>query len=297
MLLRLLQRNQQRTETVSGIMDWLTLERFRHPPPVVAVVRLGGVIGQAGGLRRGLNLASLAGSLERAFSMPRVKAVALAINSPGGSPVQSSLIARRIRDLAEEKEVPVIAFVEDVAASGGYWLAVAADEIYADASSLVGSIGVVSAGFGLDQFIARHGIERRVYTAGEQKVILDPFQPEQANDVTILRGIQDEMHATFREFVCARRGGRLRGEDAELFEGRFWTGQTAHRLGLVDGIGHLRPLMRERFGDKVRLRLVGVEKGWLRRKLALSRAANVDAVVDSALAAVEERLVWSRYGL
>ena len=275
----------------------MTLERMRHPRPVVAVVRLAGVIGQDIGLRRGLSLTALAGTLERAFSLPRLKAVALSINSPGGSPVQSSLIARRIRDLSEEKKVPVHAFVEDVAASGGYWLACAADEIHADENSIVGSIGVISAGFGLHELIARYGIERRVHTAGKRKSILDPFQPERAEDVSILRGIQDEMHESFRGFVSSRRGGRLNGEDEQLFDGQFWTGRSALSLGLVDGVGHLRPTMRERFGEKVRLRVVGAERGWLRRRFSLAGAIDGGAVVDSALAAVEERLAWSRYGL
>ncbi len=282
---------------MSRIGDIVTLERVRHPRPVVAVVRLTGVIGQDIGLRRGLTLTALAGPLQRAFSLPKVKAVALAINSPGGSPVQSSLIARRVRDLSDEKEVPVYAFVEDVAASGGYWLACAADEIYADANSIVGSIGVISAGFGLHELIARYGIERRVHTAGARKSILDPFKPEREEDVAILRGIQDEMHGSFRGFVNSRRGGRLKGEDDQLFEGQFWTGQTALSHGLVDGIGHLRPTLREKFGDKVRLRVVGAEKGWLRRRLSLTRSVDGGAFVDSALAAVEERLVWARYGL
>ena len=252
----------------NGLTGWL--RRLRAPPPVVPVVRLTGVIGSAGTFRRGLNLAAIAGPLQRAFATKRAEAVALAINSPGGSPVQSSLIAQRIRDLAEEKGKPVYAFVEDVAASGGYWLACAADEIYVDRSSIVGSIGVISAGFGFQEFIARYGIERRVHTSGERKLILDPFAPEKSEDVTKLEGIQGDIHDAFRALVRERRGDRLKADENALFDGEFWTGAKAVDLGLVDGIGHLRPVLRQRFGDKVQLRVVSAERGWLRRRIGLT---------------------------
>lgn len=279
------------------------LGRLQPARPVVAVVRLAGVIGQVGPLRAGLSLTRLAPVIERAFALPGVKAVALAINSPGGSAVQSSLIARRIRQLATEKNVPVVAFAEDVAASGGYWLACAADEIYADASSIVGSIGVIAASFGFAEAIEKVGITRRVYTAGEHKSMLDPFRPEDPSDVERLKAIQADIHAGFQAWVRERRGDRLRGRPEELFTGEFWTGKRALELGLIDGIDDLRAAMRRRFGDDVRLRLVGADRSWLRRRL-LSASAGVEAGAvlpaswaDDLLAAVEARLWWNRFGL
>jgi len=256
-----------------------------------------------GPLRTGLSLARLAPQIERAFAVPRVKAVALSINSPGGSPVQSSLIARRIRQLASEKNVPVVAFAEDVAASGGYWLACAADEIYADASSILGSIGVIASSFGFAEAIERIGVKRRIYTAGEHKSMLDPFQPENADDVERLKAIQAEIHEGFQAWVRERRGDRLRGTPAELFSGEFWTGKRALELGLIDGIDDLRSAMRRRFGDDVRLRVIGGERSWLRRRLVSgSGLDDVPALLpaswaDDLLAAVETRLWWNRFGL
>ncbi|HET8728227.1 MAG TPA: S49 family peptidase [Alphaproteobacteria bacterium] len=284
---------------VEKLLSRIPLERFRHPPPVVPVIRLTGVIGQGGGLRSGMTLAGLAGSIEKAFAVERAPAVALAVNSPGGSPVQSALIAGRIRALAQEKKKKVYAFVEDVAASGGYWLALAADEIYADANSIVGSIGVVAAGFGFQDLIARHGIERRVYTAGRSKVILDPFQPEKEDDVEKLKALQVEIHENFKAEVRERRGQRLRAADGVLFEGEFWTGKAALDLGLVDGIGHMRPVLREKFGDKVKLRAVTRERGWLRRRLRIGPMGPgfAEGWAHDAIAAIEERALWQRFGL
>lgn len=270
------------------------LGRLWPRPPVVAVVRLSGVIGQAGGWRRGLSLGAVAGTLNRAFSLKRAAAVALAINSPGGSPVQTALIARRIRDLAEEHDRPVYAFVEDVAASGGYWLACAADEIYADAGSILGSIGVISAGFGFDRLIERWGVDRRIYTAGARKALLDPFRPEDGEDIALLKSIQADLHQVFRNYVETRRGARLSPGEEELFDGRVWVGAKARALGLIDGIGQMRPWLRERFGDKVRLKVVGEPRGLLRRRFGLDQADDLPA---SALAAIEERLAWARFGL
>ena len=204
--------------------------------PTVAVIRLQGVI--AGGARGTLNDQALAPSIEKAFTRGKPVAVALEVNSPGGSPVQSSLIGSRIRRLAEEKDIPVIAFVEDVAASGGYWLAAAADEIYADPSSVVGSIGVISAGFGVHEFMARQGVERRVYTAGKSKSMLDPFRPEKPEDIERLKGILNDIHGNFISHVEARRAGKL-DTDTELFTGEIWLGERARARGLIDGIGHL----------------------------------------------------------
>ena len=252
-----------------ALLSWLPFERFRNPPPVVAVVALAGVIGRLGPLQRGLSLAGLAETLERAFKREGAKAVALLVNSPGGSPVQSALIARRIRALAAEQSMPVYAFAEDVAASGGYWLLTAGDEIWADESSIVGSIGVVAGGFGFPEALRRLGVERRVYAAGEHKAALDPFQPEKSDEIDHLRAILEDTHEAFRRQVRERRQGRLKGDEAELFSGRFWAGRTALALGLVDGLGDLRTVMREKFGEKVRLKLIGDGRRWWRRRLHL----------------------------
>lgn len=273
------------------------LQRLGTRPPVVAVVRLNGAIGQTGPFRSGLTLSALAGPLGRAFGSPRVKAVALAINSPGGSPAQSSLIAARIRELAVEKRKPVYAFVEDVAASGGYWLATAADEIFADQTSIVGSIGVVAAGFGFPAALARLGVERRVYTSGTRKVILDPFQPEVPADVDKLHALQQDIHIAFIEQVRARRGNRLKAAEQVLFDGEFWTGAQALELGLVDGIGHLRPVLRQRFGADVRLQVFEAPRGWLRRRAGLGSAGLAAELAGGLIGAVEERALWQRYGL
>ena len=281
-----------------SLLAQLPLGRFKEPPPVVAVIRLSGVIGALGPLRTGLTLSGLAGQIERAFKQPRLKAVALAINSPGGSPVQAALIGRRIRALAEEKEVPVIAFTEDVAASGGYWLACAADEIYADENSIVGSIGVISAGFGFPELLQRFGVERRVHAAGDKKSMLDPFKEEDPKDVARLKTLQKEIHESFKAQVRARRGERLVSSDKALFSGEFWTGRKAVELGLVDGLGDLRGVLRERYGEKLRLKRVDGERPWWRRRLPAGSA--LPAPQDWAaglLAAAEERALWSRYGL
>ena len=263
--------------------------------PKIAVVRLSGAIGlpwPAGG--GGLSMTSIAGPLERAFRLRNLQAVALAINSPGGSAVQSSLIAKRIRALALEKKVPVLAFVEDVAASGGYWLATAGDEIFADESSIVGSIGVISSGFGFTDLLQRIGVERRVHTAGPRKSMLDPFRPEQPEDVARLERLQGEIHDNFKAQVRERRGARLKGEEAELFSGEFWTARQALARGLVDGIGDLRKTLRERFGTKVRLVPVTARRGLLGRRLA---SGTLDGWAERALAAAEERALWTRFGL
>lgn len=255
-------------------------------PPTVAVVRLSGTIGS--GPRAPLSDAALAPILEKAFSRGKPAAVALEINSPGGSPVQSSLIGARIRRLSEEKGIPVIAFVEDVAASGGYWLAAAADEIYADDSSIVGSIGVISAGFGAHIFLSRQGIERRVHTAGKSKSMMDPFQPEKPEDVARLKGLLEQIHANFIHHVKTRRAAKLESVP-ELFTGEVWVGHRAQEIGLVDGIGHLVPMMKERFGDKVRLRRYGM------RRSVWSRFGA--QIAGDAISAVEERAEFARFGL
>lgn len=274
----------------------LPFRPFGTPAPVVAVLRLEGVIGRAGSLRRGLNLAAMAEHIERAFSLRHLKAVALSVNSPGGSPVQSTLIHKRIRALAAEKEVPVIAFAEDVAASGGYWLACAGDEIFADESSLVGSIGVVYAAFGFPEMLQRIGVERRVHTAGRRKASLDPFRPEDPKDVKHLTAMQKDIHESFQSLVRTARGERLKGKETELFSGEVWTGKQALDLGLVDGIGDLRAVMRERYGEDVKLRPVGPDKKALFRRFGLRAPQPVDWAAE-VMGAVEERLMWNRFGL
>jgi serine protease SohB len=262
------------------------IDRIRKRPPTVAVIRLQGMI--SAGPRGPLSDEALAPMIEKAFRRGKPKAVALSINSPGGSPVQSSLIAARIRRLAEEKDVPVFAFVEDAAASGGYWLACAADEIYADRSSVVGSIGVISAGFGAHVLLSRQGVERRVYTSGKSKSMLDPFKPEKEEDVARLKVLLEDIHAAFTDHVKTRRAGKLK-DDESLFTGEFWLAGRAQELGLIDGIGHLVPVMKTRFGDKVRFRRYGPRRGLLSRFGA--------SVVQDALAGVEERAAFARLGL
>src|SRR5882724_8884775 len=235
--------------------------RLRGDIPVVPVVRLAGVIGFSTPLRPGLTLAAVGRQLERAFAVRNAKAVALIINSPGGSPVQSHLIYRRIRDLAAEKERRVIAFAEDVAASGGYMIACAADEIFCDASSILGSIGVVGGSFGFDKLIEKIGVERRLYTSGENKAMLDPFLPEKPEDVERLKALQREIHESFIALVKARRGGKLDSRVTALFSGAYWTGRRGRELGLVDAVGDLRTTLRERYGDKVRTPLIA-ERGF-----------------------------------
>jgi serine protease SohB len=273
--------------------------RLRREKPVVAVVRLAGAIGISSPFKPGLTLAGCAETLERAFSMRGIKAVALAVNSPGGSPVQSALIYKRIRALAAEKELPVYVFAEDVAASGGYMLACAGDEIYADDSSIVGSIGVISAGFGFVDAIGKLGVERRVYTSGENKMILDPFQAEKPTEVERLKAIQAEVHESFKALVRDRRGTRLADGDGELFSGAFWGGRQALARGLVDGLGDMRAIMREKYGDKVRLKLVQQPRGWLRSRLGadVGLPGLGGFAAGDLLAALEERALWQRFGL
>lgn len=283
------------------LLSWLPFKRFRNPPPVVTVVPLTGVIGRLGAFQQGLTLRSVAENLERAFEWPDVKAVALSINSPGGSPVQSALIAKRIGALSAEHEVPVFAFAEDVAASGGYWLLTTGDEMFADDSSIIGSIGVVSAGFGFPDLLKRIGVERRVYTSGAHKAGLDPFRPEEAEEVEHLHSIQEDVHEAFRAQVRDRRAGKLTVAEDELFNGRFWSGRAAVGLGLVDAIGDLRGTMRERFGEDVKLKLITDGRPWWRRRLEfLSRDEAAPVTGDLAqgfVAALDEYLTWQRYRL
>ena len=276
--------------------------RLRGDIPIVPVVRLTGIIGFSTPLKPGLTLAGIARSLERAFSTRHARAVALLINSPGGSPVQSHLIFRRIRQLAEEKGLRVIAFVEDVGASGGYMIACAADEIVCDVSSMVGSIGVVGGTFGFDKLMEKIGVERRLYTSGERKAMLDPFLPEKPEDVKRLKQIQNEIHEAFIALVKERRGPKLAGPEKTLFSGEYWTGPTAIELGIVDAIGDLRSFLRERYGDEVLTPLVPTEKGFLAKRLRgagseLDLFAGRPGWAEDMVSALEARALWSRFGL
>jgi signal peptide peptidase SppA len=287
-------------ERVQGMLP----ARFRRGAAVVPVVRLSGVIGAVTPLRPGMTLAGVAKMLERAFGTRNAKAVALVINSPGGSPVQSRQIYLRIRQLAAEKKLPVLVFVEDVAASGGYMIACAGDEIYCDPSSILGSIGVVGGSFGFQEAIKKIGVERRLYTAGVHKATLDPFLPENPDDVARLKAIQREIHAIFIALVKQSRGGRLKGADDMLFTGEYWAGETAIGLGLADGIGDLRSTLRARYGEKVLTPVIapasGMLSGLLGRRApgagSLSALDGLAGLPDDLISALETRAIWAKFG-
>jgi len=294
-------------QRMSAMLGPLIPARFRSDIPVVPVVRLAGAIGISSPLRPGLTMAGIARSLERAFGMSNIKGVALAINSPGGSAVQSHLIFKRIRALADEKKVPVFAFVEDVAASGGYMIACAADEIVCDISSIVGSIGVIGGSFGFTKLIDKIGVERRLYTSGDNKGMLDPFLPEKPDEVAKLHAIQRDIHESFIELVKSRRGGKLDSRETALFSGEYWAGRRGLELGLADTIGDLRGVLRERFGEKVRTPLIA-ERGFFGRRTpgvmgagvmgaGLSQLWGGANLAEDMIAALETRALWARYGL
>ena len=265
---------------------------FISKRPLVPVVTFNGVIG-TGGLGRGrINAESLEKNINKAFSESKAKAVAIIINSPGGSPVQSSLIYQRVRYLAEKKDIPVLVFIEDVAASGGYWLACSGDEIFADKSSVVGSIGVISASFGFQEAINKLGIERRVYTTGKAKGSLDPFKPENQNDIVMLKNVQNDIQNAFVELVTSRRGDRLIENNDEIFTGAFWSGEQALKLGLIDGIGELRSVLRLRFGKKVRIKFIGKKKGIIN---SLTQSLWI-SIINDFFIAIEDNYLWKRLG-
>lgn len=267
---------------------------FRKGPALIHVVRLEGSLAAGKSVRSGnLNLRSVEPALQKAFRKG-VAAVALEINSPGGSPVQSALIANRIQSLSKEFNVPVYVFCEDVAASGGYWLACAGDEIYADENSIIGSIGVISMGFGFPKLMQKLGVESRVHTAGESKSTNNPFKPEKPEDVAKLKSILEEMHVSFKAMVRVRRGEKLKGKDKELFTGAYWTGKTALTLGLIDGIGHMEDTMKRKFGDKAVLKQIPVTSGGFLRRIGLADTSNISG---QALDALEARALWQRFGL
>jgi signal peptide peptidase SppA len=287
--------------SVEKWMNWIP-ERLRRGRAVVPVVRLSGVIGAVTPLRPGMSLAGVARMLERAFAVKNAKAVALVINSPGGSPVQSRQIYLRIRQLAEEKKLPVLVFVEDVAASGGYMIACAGDEIFCDPSSILGSIGVVGGSFGFQELIKKLGIERRLYTAGTHKAMLDPFLPENPDDVARLKALQREIHDIFIALVKSSRGARLKGADDVLFTGEYWAGDTSVSLGLADAIGDLRSTLRARFGEKVQTPLIAPASGMLSGLLgrrstgATSAWENTANLPEEVISALESRAIWAKFG-
>ncbi|MEN3930395.1 S49 family peptidase [Microvirga sp. W0021] len=282
-----------------GNLEALLPKRFRSKDPRVAVIRMNGAIGMAQPLRAGLSAAGVSPLLEKAFNLPRAKAVAIIINSPGGAPAQAHLIYQRIKSLAAEKELPVFIFVEDVAASGGYMIACAGDEIYADPTSIVGSIGVVSAGFGFDRFIEKHGIDRRVHTSGKSKAMLDPFHPENPDDIAHLKNLQEQIHIFFKDLVREGRKDKLKADEDFLFSGSFWVGAEALNYGLIDGLGNIHQIMREKYGEKVKLNLLSPPKPSLLGRL-LGKGAQVEMSLiqpEALISAVEERSLWARFGL
>ena len=272
---------------------------FGQSAPVIPVVRLQGMIAAGSGARRGLSMAMMAPLLDKAFAIKNAPVVAIVINSPGGSPVQSSLIFQRIRALSKEKNKPVLAFVEDVAASGGYWLACAGDEIFVNPASVIGSIGVVSAGFGFEGAIEKLGVTRRVYTAGKRKVMLDPFQPEHEDDIAHLKSLQQDIHDQFIALVKSCRGTKLQGDDDMLFSGAFWTGTRAIELGLVDKIGEVRTVLKSRFGEKAEIKLIEPKRSLLGMSGGSSgvSARLAEASIDHFIDVAEEKTARSRFGL
>lgn len=284
---------------ISALIDKTPLKKFRKKKSVVAVIPLHGVIASGGGKLRGeqLNLMGLAENIHDAFETKNLVAIALAVNSPGGSPVQSSLIAARIRQLADEKEIPVYAFAEDVMASGGYWLGLCADEIYADANSVVGSIGVISAGFGFTGLMEKVGVDRRMYSAGENKAKLDPFSPEKDSDVEWLKKLQTEIHENFKAYVKDRRGDRLKKrKDKELFSGDVWTGTKAVELGLIDGLSDMRSFMRKKYGEKVQFELLEGRKSWIQRTLGLGAQSVTSQAIGDLISSAKNEAHWNRFG-
>lgn len=284
-------------------------DRLKKNQTTIPVVRLhGAILAQNSPMRSNLNLASVAAPLQRAFETKHSPAVALSVNSPGGSPVQSRLIVSRIRELSKKHDKKVLVFVEDVAASGGYMISLAGDEIYADETSIIGSIGVIYAGFGFDKAIAKLGVDRRVYTAGKNKLTLDSFQEEKKDDVEYLKSLQTEIHDVFINMVKENRGEKLKPDD-DMFTGRFWTGTKAKALGLIDGLGHMSQILKEKYGEKTKLKLVTPKRGLFGRvaspgvstwgaSLPSDLGASMgSAVVDQSMAQFDERQLWSRYGL
>lgn len=282
-------------KAIRNFLSKLPIEALANPAPVVSVLPLEGVIGSSGRFSSAINLANLEEKITAAFEVYNAKAVAITINSPGGSPVQSELIVMRIRELSKEKDIPVYAFAEDVAASGGYMLSLAADEIYAHQASIVGSIGVINAGFGYPGAIEKLGIERRVYTAGESKSLMDPFKPEVEKDVKLMKALLKEVHDFFKTFVKEARGDKLKGVQKTLFSGQVWNGEEATKLGLIDGVGDMRSVMKDKLGDDVKFKRIKEEKSFLKGMLGMRM--NKSSIADDAIKTLETRSEWGRFGL
>ncbi|GAA5252623.1 S49 family peptidase [Candidatus Rickettsia kedanie] len=278
-------------------LDQLFASVFGDSKEVIAVLRLSGVIGKVSTMQSGLTLESLNELIEKAFKIKKLKALCLIINSPGGSPVQSELIAKRIRDLAKENKIKIYSFIEDMAASGGYWLACSGDWIYASYSSVIGSIGVVSSGFGFHEAINKLGIERRVYTEGKNKAILDPFKPINKEDLKIIKDLQKQVYEHFVEYVKTRRVGKLTQQDEILFNGEFWAGQTALDYGLIDGIGDMYSIMKEKFGDNIKFQYLCAKQPWLKKKLGMGSKILTDNLANSLIDAVENKIINDKFDI
>ena len=278
-------------------LEQLFASVFGDSKEVIAVLRLSGVIGKVSTMQSGLTLESLNELIEKAFKIKKLKALCLIINSPGGSPVQSELIAKRIRDLAKENKIKIYSFIEDMAASGGYWLACSGDWIYASYSSVIGSIGVVSSGFGFHEAINKLGIERRVYTEGKNKAILDPFKPINKEDLKIIKDLQKQVYEHFVEYVKTRRVGKLTQQDEILFNGEFWAGQTALDYGLIDGIGDMYSVMKEKFGDNIKFQYLCAKQPWLKKKLGMGSKILTDNLANSLIDAVENKIVNDKFDI
>ncbi|MFV9929594.1 MAG: S49 family peptidase [Rickettsia endosymbiont of Haemaphysalis japonica] len=278
-------------------LDQLFASVFGHAKEVIAVLRLSGVLGKVSTMQSGLTLESLNELIEKAFKIKKLKALCLIINSPGGSPVQSELIAKRIRDLAKENKIKIYSFIEDMAASGGYWLACSGDRIYALPSSVIGSIGVVSSGFGFHEAINKLGIERRVYTAGKNKSVLDPFKPINKDDLKIIKDLQKQVYEHFIEYVKTRRAGKLTQQDEILFNGEFWAGQTALDYGLIDGIGDMYSVMKEKFGDNIKFKYLCAKQSWLKKKLGMGSKILTDNLANSLIDAVENKIINYKFDM
>jgi signal peptide peptidase SppA len=267
------------TSKLDQILSFLPFEKFRNPPATIAVIRLAGAIGSSPQMRSGLSLEGLNNTIEESLKLTRLKALCLLVNSPGGSPVQSELIASRIRELADEHKIPVYSFIEDIGASGGYWLACIGDEIYASKSSIIGSIGVVSGGFGFHDAIKKLGVERRLYTQGKNKSLLDPFSPEKQEDVEIIKKIQGEIHQHFIDYVKSRRGNRITQSDDIIYTGAVWAGEVAQDFGLIDGIDNMYSFIKRKFGKNINIKYMNQKQSWLKKRLGLSTSRPIDELI------------------
>jgi signal peptide peptidase SppA len=281
---------------ISQLLSFLSFG-YKSPKTVVAVLRLSGVIGKVSNIKSGLSLESMNELIEKAFNLPKLTALCLIINSPGGSPVQSELIAKRIISLSKEKKIPVYSFIEDVAASGGYWLACAGTEIYASRSSIIGSIGVISTSFGFDKTIEKLGIERRVYSEGKNKSILDPFLPAKQSDIKIIQKLQQQIHSHFIDYVKERRIGKLTQSDDFLFNGEFWAGSSAVDFGLIDNIEDMYDFIKRKFGSEVKIEYVASKQSWLKKKFGMIQRETSQQFADHLIDSIEHKLMTNQFNL